>query len=179
MARIVIQEILPKQKIRPERLEREIELLLKGVVKEVVKKPMKQTVKGWKNPPQMVGRYSTFQGAAGSMHVFPRDQGEGFGSSTPGRKANWTRVSQGTRGRTITATRAPYLVIRKYQPHTRPGSYKSSGPGFYVNSTRYLAKSVWNPGIRARNFEELIVQEIKPSIIALFDASFRKLKLIS
>lgn len=165
---IAIEAILPPDPVdilikKVDKLERDLEGVLKGPIKNQLKDAFEKRVTGWSSKPEFVGLFSHYQGSAGSMYVFPRGENA----------KKWKWVSGGTPSRIITAKRAPRLRFRtSYVPHTRPGN-KYGGSGQYLGP--YVTpKSVQHPGIAARDFEQNIADELESDIIRLLSLTITR-----
>lgn len=169
---MTIEPIYPNPRNYPEnllkKLDRELEDVLQGFVKETLKSEFRKRVRGWSHSPEWVGRFAYMRAARGddpTMTVYPRGQ----------YRERYAWVSRGTEGRWISVKRAKYLRYRHYMPHTRAGDFYG-GVGQYYGPIK-KAKRVWNPGVEARHFEEVIKFKSQPKIEnAVQLAVFRALK---
>lgn len=161
-----VEVILPSPRNYPDnvmdKIDAAIEATLKGVVKQTLKSAFEKRTGNWGHRPEWVGRFAyeyMRYGHDPSMTVFPRGSARDI----------YTWVSRGTRGRVITAVNAPMLRYRHYTPRTT-ASNTYGGPGTYYGPIK-KAKSVWNPGIEARHFEEHIIDEEGRGINAALQAA--------
>src|SRR3990167_3687913 len=147
------------------KIDAAIEATLKGCVKRVLKDAFQKRTNNWSHRPEWVGRFA-YQylkyGHDPSMTVFPRGSNRDI----------YVWVSRGTRGRVITAVKAPMLRYRIYTPKTKV-SNSYGGPGTYYGPIK-KAKSVYNPGIEARHFEEHIIKEEERGIHVAIQAAVLK-----
>jgi hypothetical protein len=126
MAKLVMkfEVLLPKDKDWPQSKFKQWDLLttayMTGPMRSFLLDDFKDTTKGWTHKPSFNATYNTPYNTRKQLMVFP------VGRYT----LNWSRVSEGTRPRTISSKPGgPAMVFpRYYSPYTQPGGrYGGSG----------------------------------------------------
>lgn len=159
---IRIEPILPKHHDFPlnfaDRLEREIEDVLRGRIRSTLVAAFYRRMWGWEKRPDITGTFSR-RAYRGNLTGFS------LTVSPSGRnKRLWVFVSGGVPAHSISPRRAGGAMtiqggIHGYRPRTLPGDYYG-GPGDYdAEGTFRTRQTVHHPGIEAREFEKEIADQ--------------------
>lgn len=139
------------------RIEDDLEVYLRGPVRQTVRNWLYLTITGWKEKPFFRGTFTSYGGQFMSMYVYP------VGGMN---RMKWIYVSKGVKGHYIRAVRAPQLVYNQgYRARTQPEGRWGIAGGGRTYGPQVKRKQVWWPGIEPRNFEDYIVKKIEKEIV--------------
>lgn len=139
-----------------------VEQEMRYTIKEMVRLELKKSADNWQRKPVFRG---TFNKAQWTLTIQP----------TGPNKEKWFWVSYGTKPHAFGPKRQRHLVFPKnYTPSTSPDIPGQWGKTHRRYGTTIRTNWVRNPGIKARNFEDFVVEKMEPKIQTLIELAIRK-----